>query len=65
MIFIKPNMLTDGTPLNVRLPNKPHEFLSSAGLSVERTPYWMRRINDGSVIETTKPKKAAAKQEKQ
>ncbi len=56
-IYIKPNTLLDGTPLKVRLPNKPQEFMPAEGMSVERSPYWVRRLTDGSVVGAVKPKK--------
>lgn len=60
-VYIKPNTTADGAPFKVRLPNKPHEFLSESGMEVERTPYWQRRICDGSVVVAKKPKAATIK----
>jgi len=64
-IYIKPNTMPDGTVLRVRLPNKPHEFMPAVGMSVERTAYWVRRLQDESVIEASKPKKSTAKKPNQ
>lgn len=57
-IHIKPNTDEAGAPLKVRLPERPSEFLSADGALVEKTPYWIRRLNDGSVVEAAKPKKS-------
>lgn len=54
--FIKP---ADG--LKVRLENKPQEFLPADGGEVSRNAYWVRRINDGSVVEIKAPKKTGSK----
>lgn len=32
------------------------EFLPEEGDTVERDSFWVRRINDGDVVETTPPK---------
>ena len=61
MIYIKPNTTPDGKPLKVRLPNKPHEFMPAAGMSVKRSQYWVRRLIDGSVIGAVKLKKGRDK----
>jgi len=47
---IKPNTDADGNPLRVRLPERPGEFLPAKGATVELTPHWIRRLNDGSVV---------------
>lgn len=52
-IRIKPN--TDkatGKPYTIRLPGKPHEFLPEGGAEVEKNKFWIRRLRDGSVVET-------------
>ena len=55
-IFIKP-----AKGLKVRLENKPQEFLPEAGDEKPRNAYWVRRVNDGSVIEAKAPKKTGSK----
>lgn len=49
-IHIKPNTDADGKPLRVRLPQRPGEFLPAKGDTVDLTPHWIRRLNDGSVV---------------
>jgi len=36
----------------VRFPGDPRRTLAEAGEEVPRTPYWIRRLNDGSIVET-------------
>lgn len=48
-IFIKP-----APGLKVRTPQGP--FLLEEGEAVERDSFWIRRLNDGDVIETESPK---------
>ncbi|MDA8258373.1 MAG: DUF2635 domain-containing protein [Betaproteobacteria bacterium] len=50
-IYVKPALDADGNPLWVRLPDRPMEFLPAEGDLVDRTPTWLRRLRDGSVIE--------------
>jgi hypothetical protein len=49
-------------PYQVRLPGKPMQFLPATGAKVERTPFWVRRLRDGTVSEATPPKIAKAKE---
>lgn len=52
--------------LVVRIPGRPQEFLQPEGLTVSLSaaePYWQRRIDDGDVIVSKAPAKAAAKKE--
>jgi len=52
--------------LIVRIPGRPNEVLPTEGMTVPITaadPYWQRRIDDGDVIVTKAPAKAAAKKE--
>jgi hypothetical protein len=60
-IHIKPNVDTDGKPLRVRLPERPGEFLPAKGDTVDLTPFWIRRLNDGSVVRV-EPKKTTGKE---
>ena len=55
-IYIKPSQGPGDSVLKVRLPLKPGEFLSIDGAEVDLTPYWQRRLNDGSVVKASKPK---------
>ena len=64
-IFIKPNTDARGKPLKVRLPNKPNAFLPEKGARVEKTPYWLRRLRDGSVVDPAAEKVKAAEAKKQ
>ena len=57
-IFIKP--LVPGS--KVHMEGKPKEFLPQKGVAVERTTYWIRRLNDGSVVKTEQPKTAAKRE---
>lgn len=36
----------------IRLPDKPREFLPAGGADVEKNKFWIRRLRDGSVVET-------------
>lgn len=56
-IYVKPATDADGNPLRVRLPDRTMEFLPADGALVDRTPFWLRRLRDGSVIEA-KPVKS-------
>ncbi len=58
-IRIKPNTDAAGAPLKVRLPERPAEFLPADGAAVEETPYWIRRLNDGSVVRVESKTKSA------
>lgn len=58
-IRIKPNTDAAGQPLKVRLPERPGEFLPAEGMVVEETPYWIRRLNDGSVVRVETKTKSA------
>lgn len=49
-IHIKPNLDADGKSLRVRLPERPGELLPAKGDTVGLTPFWIRRLNDGSVV---------------
>ncbi|MDH5185174.1 MAG: DUF2635 domain-containing protein [Gammaproteobacteria bacterium] len=55
-VFVKP---ADG--MKVRFPDKPDKILSVDGEEVPRTPFWIRRIADGSVVEA-KPSKKSTKE---
>ncbi|MGL5666226.1 MAG: DUF2635 domain-containing protein [Shewanella sp.] len=43
----------------VRKPNG--EYLKAEGEKVERSSFWVRRLNDGDVVELTSVKTAATK----
>jgi hypothetical protein len=58
-IYIKP--ATPGS--KVHLEGKAREFLPEEGAEVERSVYWVRRINDGSVVEGKRPAKPATSKE--
>lgn len=60
-IHIKPNLDADGNPLRVRLPERPGEFLPAKGDTVDLTPHWIRRLNDGSVVRV-EPKNKTGKE---
>jgi hypothetical protein len=63
-IHIKPNIdKATGEPFKIRLPDKPHMFLPEQGDVVMKNKFWIRRLRDGSVIETKSAKvgKTAAK----
>lgn len=57
-LFLKPAINEVGDPALVRDPlnAKP---LDSAGEWKEATPFWLRRVRDGDVIDATKEKLAA------
>lgn len=55
-VYIKP--AKPGT--KVHLEGKGREFLPEEGAEVERSTYWVRRISDGSVVETKRPAKSSA-----
>jgi len=57
-IYVKPATDAEGNPLRVRLPDRPMEFLPAEGALVDKTPTWLRRLLDGSVVEA-KPVKPA------
>jgi len=46
----------------VHLEGKGKAFLPEEGAEVERTVYWVRRINDGSVVEAKRPAKPSNKE---
>ena len=52
-IFIKPKVQADGTPMKVRKPMNGH--LAEGGEWVNPETYWLRRLNDKDVEETTPP----------
>lgn len=54
-VFIKPAQ----PEMKVHLEGKPREFLLEEGAEVDRSTYWVRRINDGSVVETKRPAKSS------
>jgi len=63
--FVKPGVdPTSKQPYQVRLPQKPTEFMPAYGAEVPNDVNWYRRIKDGSVVEITaaefKKGKAAA-----
>lgn len=51
-VFVKP---TNG--MKVRFPDKPDKLLPAGGAEVPRNAFWIRRIADGSVVESTPTKK--------
>ena len=55
-IYIKPAK----PGLKVHLEGKGREFLPEEGAEVERTVYWVRRLKDGSVVETSRPQDVKA-----
>ena len=55
-MFVKPN-----AGLDVPDPERG-DLLPESGRSVDRNQYWLRRIKDGDVILSTKPKKPKSKQ---
>ncbi len=57
-IYIKPAVKGS----KVHLEGKGRSFLPAEGAEVERTPYWVRRINDGSVVKASRPSKASNKE---
>lgn len=48
--------------LKIRLPDRPMEYLPAEGAAVEKNTFWLRRLRDGSVIET-KPAKTKTTKE--
>lgn len=58
-VYIKP--AKSGT--KVHLEGKAREFLPEEGAEVDRTNYWVRRINDGSVVEARRPPKPSTSKE--
>lgn len=63
-IYVKPAPDADGNPLRVRLPDRPMEFLPAEGDLVDKNPFWLRRLRDGSVVEAkpAKPVKSPTKE---
>jgi len=58
LIHIKPTKAV----VPVRKPNG--EYLAEAGEKVERSSFWVRRLNEGDVIEFKATAKAPAKADK-
>lgn len=61
-MFIKPAQ----PGLKVHLEDKAKEFLPDEGAEVARSIYWVRRLNDGSVVEAKPARQntSAPKQDK-
>lgn len=60
-IYVKPNIdPATAKPYQVRLPDKPREFLPEEGKAVEKSKYWVRRLRDLSVVEAKAPKAVKA-----
>jgi len=58
-IYIKPTPQPEGAePLKVRKPVNGH--LAADGEWVNRESYWLRRLNDGDVVQATPPAEEAA-----
>lgn len=61
-IYVKPAISpTTGKPLQVRWPTKPSVSVPPEGMYVPRDAHWLRRLQDGSVIEATPPRPAPKK----
>jgi len=51
-IFVKPAQ----PEYVVRMPGNLRNVLPDAGALVDKTPFWIRRLRDGSVLEAKPPK---------
>lgn len=50
-LFVKPAQ----SGQKVHLEGAAKEFLPADGATVESSPYWLRRIKDGSVVKAKRP----------